>query len=243
MSAPSVDFITFCYHKDIERLAVPGELKSRIDSHRFPFAKKIMVRQNIRGQFDDIHFPDVDQEVETEEYPDVLERFGFDISKEQKADDMTHGPSALHYWKWHVINHLTGLLVSKADYIVFSDNDCRIVASPGQSWVEKSVEILTQHRSVLLVSPGEGGSTAEARLPGDVRLTQNNSQQLFCIERKRFLEEVDLAIPWDWEFLAPGEPFQEYYYMLEGRIWRYMHHNGLYRAILPETWKYWHDQW
>jgi hypothetical protein len=53
--------------------------------------------------------------------------------------------------------------------------------------------------------------------------------------------EVDFNIPWNWEVLAPGGPMQEYYYMLEGRIWRYLHKNQLWRCILPdEIARYWH---
>jgi hypothetical protein len=83
---------------------------------------------------------------------------------------------------------------------------------------------------------------AERRLSGGVRLTQNVSQQMFLCNRAK-LVGIDFDVPWNWEFTAPGGPMQEYYYMLEGRMWRYMHHNNMWRAILPKKWRYWHDAW
>jgi hypothetical protein len=239
----SVDFITFTWKGDVHRLAAPGELKSRIDSHQYDFNKRILVKQRLRDEPDfqwDFSWT-TDPVVESEDYPDILSRFS--IEPDQPiADEKTHGPTALHYWKWHVINHLIGLVVSEADYIVFSDADCRMESQPMRSWVDKGIELLQQHRDILIVGPSDGGTMAERHI-GNVRLTQNVSQQLFICERKRFVDEVDFDVPWNWEFLAPGEPFQEFYYLLEGRLWRFMHHNGLYRAILPEQWRYWHDQW
>jgi hypothetical protein len=236
----SVDFATFCYYGDTERVYGKGALRALVGSHGYAFDNVIVVRQRCR---DALHHPlatlqDV-IEVDSEDHPDILTEFGIP-EHDGKADHYTHGPTAPHYWKWHVLNHLAGLKVSQADYIVFSDNDCRMIRNAKPGWVEVGVKLLQRNRDVLVVSPSDGGKIADVgMLPGGVRLTRNNSQQLFLCERER-LKKADFAIPWDWEFLAPWEPFQEYYYMLEGRIWRYMHHNNLCRALLPEKWRYWH---
>lgn len=243
-----VDFVTFCCPKDIHRLYAPGELKSRVESHGYAFDNVCVVWQRCGDDF--IAFlggvtgrytADCPHDViRSEAHPNILSEFGIP-ENDPVADSYTHGPKAAHYWRWHVINHLIGLKVSTADYIVFSDCDCRIKSQPS-SWVDKGIYILQRHREVLIVAPSDGGHMAERRLPGGVRLTQNISQQVFLCERER-LKSIDFNVPWNWEFLAPGGPMQEYYYMLEGRMWRYMHHYGLYRAILPEQWRYWHDQW
>jgi hypothetical protein len=93
---------------------------------------------------------------------------------------------------------------------------------------------------VLIVGPSDGGSMAEAFLDGGrARLTQNVSQQLFIAERER-LRKIDFNVPWHWEKIAPGGPFQEYYFLMEGRIWRFLDREGLWRAVLPDRWRYWH---
>jgi len=247
-SMSKADFVTFCHWRDWERLSVPGELKRRIDSHRYPFDEVIVVRQRLRDVLESkaATFPEATRVVESEDFPDILKEYGLP-DEDPIADEYTHGPTAPHYWKWHVINHLIGLKVATAPYVVFSDSDCRIERSPSSpSWVEVGMRLLSKYREILIVGPSDGGSMAERRIReggiGTIRLTQNVSQQMFLCEREQ-LKNIDFNIPWNWEVIAPGGPMQEYYFMMEGRLWRYMHHNGLYRAILPDTWRYWHDAW
>lgn len=235
-----VDLITFCCPKDIHRLHERGALENLVYSHQYPFQSVVVVHQRCRG-IERQPFGLSTHIVESEDYPDILSDFNLP-EDDPKADDYTHGPAAPHYWKWHVINHLIGLTVSMADYIVFSDCDCTIKETdPIRSWVEEGVDILKRYPEVLIVSPSDGGFMAEARIP-EARLTQNVSQQLFLCERQR-LNDIDWNIPWDWEVIAPGGPMQEYYYMGEGRMWRFMHKHNLWRAILPDKWRYWHWQW
>lgn len=242
------DFVTFCHWRDWERLSAPDELQRRIDSHRYTFGEKIVVKQRLRDvpESHRATFPEATKVVESEDYPDVMRKYGLP-DEDTKADEMTHGPSAPHYWKWHCINHLIGLETATAPYVVFSDSDCRIERSPDNpSWVDVGINLLSKYREILIVGPSDGGQMAERRINekgvGIVRLTQNVSQQMFLCERER-LKQINFNVPWNWEFLAPGQPFAEYYYMLEGRLWRYMNKFGLYRAILPDTWRYWHDGW
>ncbi|HUW08952.1 MAG TPA: hypothetical protein VM537_04440, partial [Anaerolineae bacterium] len=75
------------------------------------------------------------------------------------------------------------------------------------------------------------------------RLTRNVSQQLFLCRAKEFKSQVNLDVPWNGEFDAPGGPLQEWYAMLEGRMGRYMETSGQWRAILPDAWRYWHDSY
>lgn len=249
---PTIDFATFCCSKDIERLGAYRELHNRVSSHGYEFNNVYVVRQRCGNNFNHITFSSPDfaiTELRSEYYPNILADFDLpDVDK--KADEMTHGPTAPHYWKWHVINHLIVLKESKADYIVFSDADCRILHQKS-SWVNIALEALRAFPDVLMIAPSDGGSMAEGIIKGfhgGLRLTQNVSQQLFIANRNRLLG-VDFNVPWDWDNLifhknlSPGEPFQEYYALLEGRLWRYMDKYKLYRGILSEDWRYWHDQW
>lgn len=235
----TVDLITFCYPGDIHQLHKPGILEKLVYSHEYTFDNIIVVHQRCRGiEYRPFDFPC--RIVESESHPNILTEFNIP-EHDEKADYWTHGPDAAHYWKWHVVNHLIGLKESDTDHVVFSDCDCVIRESaPGRSWVEEAVDILQQHSNVLIVGPGDGGHMMEARIP-EARLTRNVSQQMFCCGRER-LKGIDFNIPWDWEFLAPGAPMQEFYYMLEGRIFRYLHKYGLWRAVLPDKWRYWQER-
>jgi len=238
----SVAFCTHCHEPHLHKLHAPGVLEEMVGSHRYPFDEIIVVHQRCRGvqyrPFDYLDLGVLPRVVESESHPDILT--DFDISEDPKADDLTHGPTALHYWKWHVINHLIHLRVAESEYIVFSDCDCIIKETLEKSWVEEGIEILESYPEVLLVAPGEGGPDAEGGvLPNGARLTRGVSQQLFMVDKWRFTD-IDFDIPWDWEFLAPYGPMQEFYYMLEGRIWRYLERENLWRAVLPDKWRYWH---
>ncbi len=236
-----VDFITFCYPGDINRLYAGSWFQGMIDSHQCWFDNIWLIQQRCRGI--PIHLLDIDfpvKFIESEDHPDILAEFNLP-ELDERAEHYTHGPNAPHYWKWHVINHLIGLKVSSADYIVFSDADCTIRSQSTEcNWIKTGIDILERYPKVLIVGPGDGAVMCEALTKEGYRLTQNVSQQVFLCNRER-LKSIGFNVPWDWEFLAPGGPFQEFYYLLEGRIWRYMNQHSLWRCILPdEIARYWH---
>ncbi|MGH7274642.1 MAG: glycosyltransferase family A protein [Nitrospiria bacterium] len=237
----TVCFSTFCHPPHLSKLHAPGVLDEIIASHQFSFDEAIVVHQRCLGlSYRPFNDPAI-RIVESEDYyPQIYDRFRIDLNNPISARDC-HGPGAAHWWAWHTLNHLIVLEEARSDYIVFSDCDTLIINSdPAKSWIQEAIEILETYPEVHIVSPGEGGSMAEAKLPDDqARLTRNVSQQLFITECKRF-KQTDFDIPWNWEFLAPGGPMAEYYHMLEGRIWRYLHKHQLWRAILPDKWRYWH---
>ena len=239
----TVDFITFCCPKDIHKLHEPGYLKAITTSHQFAFDNILVVHQRCQGMeyipFKPFGIPI--WTLESESYPDILKEHGMS-EDDPGAASLSSGPNSAHWWVNHTINHLIGLKESHADYIVFSDCDCTIKESdPTRSWIEEGIYLLQRHPDILIVSPGDGGQMAERRIDG-ARLTQNVSQQTFLCHRHTF-RHVDFNIPWNWEVLAPGGPMREYYAMLEGRIWRWMHKHNLWRAILTDKWRYWHWQW
>lgn len=189
-----VDFITFCHWRDWQRLFNYEELQKRVETHRYAFHEVIVVKQRLRDVPESkiAIFSNADRVVESEDYPHVLRDFGLP-DEDKIADDYTHGPEAPHYWKWHVINHLIGLTVSQAEYIVFSDADCRMVSNAAPSWIDVGIQLLQQHPEILIVGPSDGGMMAERRIRkpyGVVRLTQNISQQVFLCNRQRLLEGV-----------------------------------------------------
>ncbi len=245
----TVCFATFCHPPHLSKLHAPGVLEEMIASHQYNFDEVIIVHQRCRG----LEYRPTPQAriIESEnyypwiikdekEYPSIFDKFGINIFNPIAARDC-HNPGAAHWWMWHVLNHLIVLEESKADYIVFSDCDSLIINSdPAKSWVTEAIEILESYPQVYIVGPSDGGDMAEARLPdGRARLTRNVSQQLFITHRERFTR-TEFDIPWNWEYLAPGGPMAEYYWMMEGRIWRHLHKHNLWRAILPDAWRYWH---
>lgn len=236
----SVCFATFCHPPHLPRLHAEGQLERMIATHRYPFDEVIVVHQRCRDMeyrpFDD---PGI-RIVESEDYPDIL--IDFNIPEyDEAAEHYTHGSGGAHYWKFHVINHLIILKEATSDYIVFSDCDCDIRESPTRSWVEEGIDILKRYQEVLIISPGDGAQMFEKKIP-EARLTQNVSQQLFLAMRERLLR-IDFNAEWDGKFNCAGGPFPEYYFLMEGRLWRWMKNHDLWRAILPDTWRYWHWQY
>lgn len=236
----TVSFITFCHPPHLPLLHEAGELERMLTSHKHQFSEVIVVHQRCQGHVYRPFDTSGVRIVESENYPDIFAEYG--IGDDPLADELTHGPGGKHFWRHHTINHFIGLKEAASDFIVFSDCDCYIKHSPDdRSWVAEGIDILQNHREVLIVSPGDGGDMHEAMIP-QARLTRNVSQQLFLCERERF-RGVDFNLPWDGEFDCVGGPFAEFYVMMEGRIWRWMREHGLWRAILPDRWRYWHNMY
>lgn len=244
----SVDFITFCHPpKYAEKLHRPGVLRGMIESHEHEFDSVVVVHQRCKAE-DYQPFDLVCKTVDlpASEFDDLLMRREVNPDN-QHADKLSHGLGGAHYWKYHLVNHLRGLEVSSSDFIVFADCDTFIKSQPpDRTWIEEGVYLLNAYPHILIVGPGDGGETGAGMgeggwLPNRVRLTQNVSQQLFICRGSQFRNEVDFDVEWDGNFNAPGGPFPEYYNMAEGRLWRYMRKMGLWRAVLPDRYRYWHD--
>jgi hypothetical protein len=250
---PTVDFMTCCYWKDSPKIHADGILKKIVDGHNYPFNKVILIHQKckeVQGLREITEVPNLEIH-DTSDHPNILTEFKIP-EHDADADLWTHGPQSPHYWKHHVINHLTAMKVTKADYIVCSDSDITVIKNDSPGWINKGLEILQKYREVFMVSCDEGGKEADRRIP-EGRLVRTVSQQLFLVDVKRF-REANLAVPYDATALyedpkkrtsnklAPYGPMQEFYFMLEGRIWRWIDSQGLYRCMLPANWRYWHWQ-
>lgn len=231
MNRPSVAFITFCHPPHLPKLHKENVLRDILVSHAYPFNEIIVVHQRCQG-IPYRPITEVDARVVESEgyYPGIFAEYGIQWP-DPVADEWTHGPEAAHYWAWHCLNHLIGAKVARSDYIVFSDCDCKIVASDERrSWVTEGIAILERQRDVFCVTPNDGSPA---------RRTQMMSQQLFLVNRERFMRGP-LGISWDGKFI-PGGPFQEWYFMLEGRIGRLLAAKNWWRYILSSTWRYWHS--
>jgi len=237
-----VDYVTMCCPKDIRKLRDNHEFDKRVTSHEYPFHDYLVIRQRCGNDFDDVVF--TAKEYRSEDYPNILDEFG--LHDHPTADRMTGGVTGRHYWKHHCINHLIGLKESTADYIVFSDCDCRILDQPFEdSWITRGIELLRKYKNILMVTPSDGGDVHDkliVKTYGTVRLHQIATQQLFLCNRTRLMS-IDFNTPCNKESPVPGGIMKEYYFMLEGIMWRFMRKHGLYRAILPEAWTYKHDGW
>jgi len=231
----SVDFATYCCKKDINKLH--DNFSDHVKSHGYEFDNIHLIYQRCLPDVGRLllnMLPGVYKHfIEDTSYPTILLRNCINPDNKE-ADEYTHGWDHSHYWRHHVVNHLVALEQSTADYIVLSDADCYIKSQPnGQSWVTAGIEVLKANKSILVVSPGDGSGSKHFK-------TQNMSQQMFLCERER-LKNIDFDLPFTG--FKDGGPMQEYYFMLEGRIGRYMEKNNLYRHILGDRFRYWHLQW
>lgn len=226
---PTTSLITFCSPFHLPILHRPNALKEMVESHKHDFCEIIVVHQRCRGlEWQPFDYPA--RIVESEDYyPQIFAEYGIRWP-DPVLDELTHGSNASHFWENHTMNHLIGLKEAKGDYIVFSDCDCKIIASdPHMSWVEKGIQILSRRRRVFCVSPSDGARERDIQIM---------SQQVFLVEAARMRSEP-IGMEWDGTFL-PGGPFQEYYGMMEGRIGRILTTQGLYRHVLPNKWRWWH---
>jgi len=242
--------ITFCHPpRYAEKLHRPGVLRAMVGSHHWLFDDVVVIHNQCKAaDYQPFDVPVRTVDLPREEFDPLMERWGVDPHNET-FHELTHGEGAAHWYVVHVVNHLRGLEATDTDYIVFADCDTHMKRQPeGQPWIHVGIAILQNKPEVLIVSPGDGGqvggSSAEGGQWSDgTRLTRNVSQQLFLCRAKEFKSQVNLDVPWNGEFDAPGGPLQEWYAMLEGRMGRYMETSGQWRAILPDAWRYWHDSY
>jgi len=221
----TVDFATYCCSKDQAKLY--DKFLEHLGSHNYPFDKIHIIHQRVRPTHVFLNCNSL--YIDYEDYDDILKSYNINPDNKE-ADDYTHGWNHSHYWKHHCVNHLDALYHSEADYIVLCDADCHMVNNK-TNWIKEGIEILKNDSNILVVSPNDGSKGGN---------TQNMSQQIFLCERAR-LAAIDFDLPF--EGFKEGGPMQEYYFMLEGRIGRYMEKNNLFRYIMNKHFRYWHEQW
>ena len=247
----TIAFCTFVHPpRYVEKLHRPGILRAMVESHRYPFDDVVVIHNQCRYvDYAPFDFPCRPVDLPREEFEPLMARFGVRPNDPQ-CEEITHGEGAAHWYKVHVVNHLRGAEVTHADYIVFADCDTFIKSQPENepTWIEVGISILEQYPQVLIVGPGDGGEAGGGmgeggKLPNGARLTQNVSQQLFICRGDQFRHEINFDVEWDGVRNAPGGPFQEYYCLMEGRLWRFMRETNTWRAILPDRWRYWHDSY
>lgn len=237
---PTVTYATHCHSRDLPRLYAPGVLEELITGHNYPFDEIQVVHQRCGDMTARILPGSKIVAVEEEDYPVILGQFGIDW-QDPILTELTHGWNAPHFFAHHCVNHCAHILNATSDYILFSDADCRMIHQPeGQSWVNEAIRILQTYPSILIVAPSDGGHEFRERLPDGTRFTDTVSQQIFIGERARLAQLNWADLPWDGQFRAPYGPFAEFYAMFEGHLWRWMDKYGLYRAVLPESFRYWH---
>lgn len=237
----TVTLATHCHFRDLPRLHAPGVLEELIDSHQYPFDEILVVHQRCPGL--PYALPQ-DRKVKVlnvfeEDYPLLLTQFGMNPN-DTRLDEITHGWNWQWYWQHHCVNHLKEILEATSDYIVFSDADCRILEQPIEvSWVERGIELLESEEQIFMVSPSDGGHDFVKKWWDNTRLVHMTSQQLF-MARSKDVKALDFReLQWDGTFIQGG-PMQEFYGLFEGWLYRWMRKYDLYRAILPEQWRYWH---
>jgi len=241
----TVTLATHCHARDLPRLHAPGVLEELINCHNYAFDEILVIHQRCEAmpytlpEGFNIRVVDIHEY----QYPMILGAFAIP-HRDPAYSEITHGWNGPHYYEHHCVNHCKEILTATSDYILFSDADCRIINRPeGKSWVNKAIEILQSHPEALIVSPSDGGHEFNQMLSDGTRLTRTVSQQIFIGQRSRLTEMEFLGLRWDGQFNAPYGPFQEFYVLFEGHLWRWMEKNDLYRAVLPEEYRYWHAEW
>lgn len=243
----TVAFITFCHPpRYVRRLHEPGILKAMVESHGWNFDQVLVIHNQCRARdYPQFDYPCQMIDLPRESFDPLLLRFNIEPFN-ARCEEVTHGEGANHWFKVHVVNHICGLEHINTEFVVFADCDTRIVSQPS-SWIEVGISILRNKPEVLIVSPGDGGQSGGMGEGGQwtdgTRLTRNVSQQLFLCRSAEFRYKVNLDVPWDGKFDAPGGPFGEYYCLLEGRLGRYMGISNQWRAILPDQYRYWHNSY
>ena len=246
----TVAFVTFCHPpRYVSKLHRPGVLRAMVATHQYPFDDVVVIHNQCKaGDYQPFDVPCRTVDLPRDEFEPLMERFGI-APYDEHCEEITHGEGAAHWYKVHVVNHLKGAEVTDSEYIVFADCDTHMRRQPeNQSWIQVGIAILQNRPDVLIVSPGDGGQVGAAMAEGGqwsdgTRLTQNVSQQLFLCRGEQFRNEINFDVPWDQVRNAPGGPFQEYYCLMEGRLWRHMRETNTWRAILPDHWRYWHDSY
>lgn len=241
----SVSLATHCHSRDLPRLHAPGILEELIACHAFDFSEILVIHQRTGdlsyNRVNDSRIRVID--IREEDYPAILGQFGIP-HKDPLLSEITHGWNGPHYYEHHCVNHCKEILEATSDYILFSDADCRIINQPiGESWVSRAIEILEAYPEALIVSPSDGGHEFNQMLPDGIRLTRTVSQQIFLGQRTRLAQMNFTDLKWDGQYTAPYGPFQEFYGLFEGHLWRWMEKHNLYRAVLPEQYRYYHLAW
>jgi len=240
---PTVEYATFCYWKDATRLHKPGTLKKCVEWHGYNFDAITLVHQRCKDlKFEPI--TDVPNLKIIDSDDSILEAFGIP-QNDPIAEENCHGKGNHHYWKDHCINHLTAAKASTSDYILFADSDLSMIRNGPPSWVAAAIDVLSKYHDVFMVTPDEGGHDAWKKAP-EGRFTKHVSQQIFMVKRSDFMA-ANLHVYWNWPekdprgYVAPNQPFREFYNMMEGRIFRYINSVGKYRFVLDGAkWRYWH---
>ncbi len=219
-----VDFATFCYEGDAERLHAPGQLNKQVMSNGYPFDNTKVVYQNCNPL--DYRLLNIWQ-ASIEDIDYELSSFGIDIGKDQYVSDTDKA----HTWKNHVVNHVVAIQYTNADYIVFADNDCWMVKQPeGKSWVEAGIAKMENNPDIFIVSPNDGEPE---------RKTLRMSQQMFLARVDEFKNA---------NFNQPGysgnpndyDTMPEYHAMLEGRMDYHCQQSGQCRYVLGPEYRYFH---
>jgi len=219
-----VDFITFCCPKDAYLLHHEGHLKRQVESNLFEFNKVWAIHQNcISSEYKPFNIECETPSIGGIQINKILIDGGIDVAKEQY-----HSEDKAHYWKYHVVNHLFGLQISDADYIVFADNDCWM--KEPINWINRGIALMNSKPDALIISPNDGESP---------RKTLRMSQQMFMCKRLDFLN-IDWNQPGYSGNVRDYPQMPEYHAMLEGRMEHYGRHVDRYRYVLERRYRYWH---
>src|SRR5512139_510077 len=96
-------FITFCHPpRYAKRLHEPGVLRQMVESHRHAFDDVVVVHNQCRAaDYPAFDLPCRTVDLPRERFDGLLLRFNVEPIN-ARAEELTHGEGAAHWWKVHV---------------------------------------------------------------------------------------------------------------------------------------------
>jgi len=231
-NSPSVDFVLNVFERTYRDLLQPGIIASRVARHSYPFAKIIVLVNNVdsRAEVNSFLTPLIANGEITAAY--------FVADRLAEALRETHLSLAkLHRTIHYTDCALVAIFLPGSPYMLYSDADV-LLAEP-HNWITPALQILQRDPRVAVVNPNWTPSTLqhEAReYAGDFALGYGFSDQLFLISRAEFRRPIYQ----DWAPVSWRYPLSHVTPIFEQRVDAYMRVNRRLRATYTKA-RYIHD--
>lgn len=225
---PQVSFFTNCYEGDWERVLKENRLEIMIERCKMNFFEKVLIINNVKDRqlVEQYAKAAVDKKIVdayyfSEDHSDAI-LSAFSIKRKSFHLDFYDG-------YWYSMGPLAAIYFCKGKYLLYFTCDCMIYEGANSQWIEDSVELMKQDKSIFAANPLE---SAIVRMDYVIKEDDNFyysiifSDQCFLIERDRFY----------------GDIYNEYHYfseryplyageLFEKRVSSYMSSNQLVRIV------------
>ncbi len=218
----AVDFVTNVFERTFRDVLRPGSIRSRVDGHRFPFAKVVLLVNNVnsRAEVESYVMPLLASGEITEFHyvedllDDALSRAGLTRQEIEKT---------IHYTDCALV----AVCLPGSPYLMYSDADV-FMQSP-VDWISPSLQLIETDDRIAVANPNWDHSSlpTEAReFQGEFGIGYGFSDQLYLICRAEFANPIyNHYAPISWRY-----PFSHITPIFEQRVDAYMRSHGRQRA-------------